>query len=306
MLQVIIVGDRDSGKTTFLGLLYSSQVRSGSDAADDFRFHVAIESIDEISGVFQQLMSGSFPDSHSKEGIHEMRFHIGYRKPGFGIRWRPRSRGWTPADSTSLHLILMRNLAEEISRFLKGSSLANVKLRDVLASDAIVILVDSRKLAVTEEGRELGPIGKYDSDVHSLLTAIQRSREHSGRQWLHLIFIFTKFDSVDPEALRVAKVEGEPPKVKKTGPRTAYGQALLDHNLPKTMARVRALEPRGLKFTKPSYFFSWVRTEEAAPGRRERVRLRHAGAAGWEPDYSKDEYHALLERLSKIAANARK
>src|SRR2546430_14659620 len=69
MPHVVIVGDRGSGKTTVLALLYAAQVKSGATRADDFRFHVGLESLEEISEVFQQLMSGSFPDSAAKEGI---------------------------------------------------------------------------------------------------------------------------------------------------------------------------------------------------------------------------------------------
>ncbi len=304
MPRIVIVGDRDSGKTTFLVLLYAAQVKSGSDAADDFRFHVAFESFDEMSGAFQQLMSGSFPDSATKEGIRGISFHLGYRRPGLRILSRLRSRGWTPGASASLQFILLRNLEDEMSRFRKGTSLANATLRDVLESDAIAILVDSRKLAFNDEDRQLGPMGKYDSAVESLLTAMQRSRQQGRRKWLHPIFIFSKFDSVDPAALHAAEVEDAPPGVEKTGPRNAYAQALLDHNLPRTMARVRAREPRGLQFSKPSCFFSGVRTEALAPDRRERVRLRQSGGAGWEPDYFKDEYLALLECLWKIATQA--
>jgi len=304
MPNIVIVGDRESGKTTFLALLYAAQVKSGSGASDAFRFHAAFESLDEISGVFQELMSGSFPDSVTKEGIRGITFHLGYRRPGLGILSRLRSRGWTPSASASLHFILLRNLEEEMARFRGGSSLTDATLRDVLESDAVAILVDSTKLGVKDEDRQLGPMGRYDAAVESLLTALHRSGVHGGRRRLHPIFIFSKFDSVEPAALRAAQVEGAPPDVQKTGPRTAYAQALLDYNLPKTMARVRAREPRGLQFAKSSYFFSSVRTEAAAAGRKTKVRLRPSGGAGWEPDYSGEEYLALLECFWRIATNA--
>ena len=305
MPNIVIVGDRDSGKTTFLALLYAAQVKSGSDRADDFRFHVAFESIDEISGVFQQVMSGTFPDSAAKEGIRGITFHLGYRKSGLGILSRLRSRAWTPGAPASLRFVLLRNLEEEMDRFRKGSSLANAMLRDVLDSSAIAILVDGRKLALADEDRQLGAVGKYDGAVEALLAAMQGSRGRSTRRSLHPIFVFTKCDSVDPKALHAANLEGAPPEVKKTGSRTAYADALLDHNLPNTMARIRAPNPRGATFTTPSYFFSWVRTDVAAQGRRERIRLRRSDGGGWEPDYSKDEYLALLECLWEIARDAR-
>ncbi len=295
MPNIVIVGDRASGKTTFLALLYAAQVKSGSDRADDFRFHVAFESIDEISGVFQQVMSGTFPDSAAKEGIRGITFHLGYRKSGLGILSRLRSRGWTPGTPASLRFVLLRNLEEEMDRFRKGSSLTNAMLRDVLDCEAIAILVDGRTLALADEDRQLGALGKYDGAVEALLTAMQGSRGRGSRRSLHPIFVFTKFDSVDPKALH---------EVKKTGLRTAYADALLDHNLPNTMARVRAPNPRGATFTTPSYFFSWVRTDAAATGRRERIRLRRSEGGGWEPDYSKDEYLALLGCFWEIARDA--
>ncbi|MGI0148122.1 MAG: hypothetical protein ACREDF_01135, partial [Thermoplasmata archaeon] len=263
MPRVVIIGDRNSGKTTFLGLLYAAQVKSGSDTADDFRFHANFESLDEITGVFQGLMSGSFPDSATKEGIREISFRLGYRTPGPGVLSRLRSRGWAAGVFLSFQFLLLRNLEDDMSRLRKGSSVSGGTLRDVLESDVIAILVDSTKLVLDDEEPHVGSIGNYDVAVEALLTAIQRSQERGGRNLLHPIFIFSKFDSVAPEALRVLNLEAAPPGVRNAGPRARYGQALLGRNLPKTMARVRAREPRGPKFATPLYFFTWVRTEAA-------------------------------------------
>src|SRR3989449_11670676 len=100
MPRVVIVGDWNSGKTTFLGLLYAAQVKFGSDKADGFRFHAAFESLDEISGVFQRLMSGSFPDAATKEGGGEIAFRLSHRRRGLGILSRRTSRGSAPARAS--------------------------------------------------------------------------------------------------------------------------------------------------------------------------------------------------------------
>jgi len=301
--RVVIIGERGAGKTTFLGLLYAAQVKSGTDARDDFRFHVTYESLDEIAEVFQQLMSGSFPDAASKEGIHEIRFHLSYGRAG-GFLSRLRSRGSAPGEAASFHFILLRNLEDELSPFRRGTSGTNGKLRDILDTDAIAILVDCTGLALSHEERAAGSMGKYDTAVESLLSTIQRSRSRDLRSVLSPIFVFSKFDSVRPEALRAADVESEPPGISKAGPRSAYARVLLSYNLPKTMAKIGVREARGLKFATPSYWFSWVHTEGAAQGRPPKVRLRRSGAIGWEPDYSKDEYIALLDSLRTIATHA--
>ncbi|TLZ96649.1 MAG: hypothetical protein E6J99_10255, partial [Methanobacteriota archaeon] len=176
MPHVVIVGDRESGKATFLSLLYATQVKSGSDASDAFRFHADVDSLDEISEAFEQLMSGSFPDSATKEGMRGITFHLGYRKAGRGVLSRLRSRGWDAGGSIALHFILVRNVEEEMSRFLRGSSLTNADLREVLESDAVAILVDSTKLGARTEDRTVGPMDRYDTAVESLLSAVRRSR----------------------------------------------------------------------------------------------------------------------------------
>jgi len=304
MPHVVIVGDRESGKATFLSLLYATQVKSGSDASDAFRFHADVDSLDEISEAFEQLMSGSFPDSATKEGMRGITFHLGYRKAGRGVLSRLRSRGWDAGGSIALHFILVRNVEEEMSRFLRGSSLTNADLREVLESDAIAILVDSTKLGPRTEDRTVGPMDRYDTAVESLLSAVRRSRPRGSRRPIHPIVVFSKFDSVDPKALLTANLAGAPPHVKKTRPRSAYAEALLEASLPRTIERVRARDRDASPFAKPSYFFSSVRTEAATAKQRAKIRLRRTNGAGWGPDYSADEYRALLERLWTIASNA--
>ncbi len=302
MLKVVIAGDRGSGKTTVLGLLYATGVRSGSDKRDDFRFHTPFESLEEITVLFERLMSGGFPDSATKEGIHGLSFHLGSRRRGlFSHR---REGEWAPGAFATLRFTLLRAVDEEVSRVLRGSSVADGRLYDILNSDAVAIVVDSTKLGVKSEEPGPFPLGEFDAAVESLLTTIRRLREPGGRRQLHPIFIFSKFDRVAQDVLSTAKVTAEPPRLSARGPRAAYAEALLEHNLPKTLARIRDRDRERLQFSRPSYFFTWVRTVEAAPGQSERIRLRRSGDGRWEPEYSRDEYLALLDCLRDLAMRA--
>jgi len=305
MLQVVVVGDHDWGRTTFLGLLYVAQVKSGSDRADRFRFHATIDSMEEISALFQRLMSGSFPDAATKEGIHEMNVHLGYRNRGAKILSRLRSREWDPEDYVTVRFLLPRTLDEDVSRFLNGSSVAGDKMRENLEGDAIVFLVDSTKLGPNGSDEQEGPMDKYDAAMEAFLTANERWRPRGDRTPLYPIFILSKFDRVNRKVLRAAKVEDTPPPAGKKGPRAVYAEALLGNNLPRTMKKVKTRERTGLAFAPPTYFFSWVSTEKASPGRSERIRLRETPTSGWEPEYSRDEYLALLEFIWDVAAHAR-
>lgn len=297
-LQVALVGDRGSGKTTFLGLLYAAQVKSGSDRKDDFRFHATYESLDQIALVFQGLMAGSFPDSATKEGIHEIGFQLGYRKPKAGIFPRFRAREWDPSDFATLRFKIVRVFDPEMARLLSGGTAIDGKSRDLLDADVLVVFVDSTKLAA--KGEE--PLTAYDGAVDSVLTAVQRWRDRGGRPTVYPIFALSKFDCVRPEAVRSANLEATPPPAGKRGPRANYADALLKRSLPRTLARVKAPHRKGMQFAAPTYLFPWVRTEPAAAGKAERIRLRRMEGGGWEPDYSRGEYLAFLDCLRDIAA----
>jgi len=294
MLEVVIVGDRDSGKTTFLGLLYATSVKVGSDKADSLRFHATIESLESITLVYQQLMSRAFPDSVTKQAIGDIRFQLAF---GRGRR----GKDWSPDAFTTIHFTLREIGAKKISQPQPSSSVAGGGSNNHDGSDVIVLLVDSTKLAANGESAEPGPLSSFDLSVESLLTGIPRPRDRATR--VYPIVILSKFDRVRPEALRAAQVAAAPPEARNARRRAAYAEALLTPNLPRTLAVLRSREKDGSGFAKPAYVFSWVRTE-TAPGGPDRIRFRRIEVAGWEPDYSSNECLAFLGHLADISAHA--
>ena len=146
---------------------------------------------------------------------------------------------------------------------------------------------------------------QYDAALEAFLTANERWRPRGDRSPLYPIFILSKFDRVSRKVLSAAKVEDAPPPAGRKGPRAAYAEALLGSNLPRTLKKVKARERHGLAFEPPTFFFSWVGTEKASPGRSDRIRLRQTPTSGWEPEYSRDEYLALLEFIWDVAAHSR-
>ncbi len=302
MLQVAILGDRGSGKTTFLGLLYATLVRSGSGKEDELRFHADYDSLEEVTALFQQLLSGGFPDEAIKEGLHELSFTLGLRKPrgkllGFG------SRRWNADAATSVHFTMPGSLGEERPGFLQGSVIGTGPWRDVLDADAAILLVDSSKLMPRSDTLERGPMATYDGQVDALFSAIQRWRSRSGHELLHPLFLFSKFDAVNPEVLKAADLETEPPELSNTDARATYASALLEPNLPLSLKTIRGMSRGRLRFGEPAFFFSWVHTGGEGPGQPEKIKLRQGDGGGWEPDYAKEEYFALLETLADIAAH---
>src|SRR5438046_10360046 len=67
-----LLGDRASGKTTFLGLLYAAQVKYGTGVQDDFRFHAPMGSLNLMSAVYEGMKDARFPSATLKEEITEL------------------------------------------------------------------------------------------------------------------------------------------------------------------------------------------------------------------------------------------
>ncbi len=302
MLRVAIVGDHGSGKTTFLGLLYAALVSSGSGREDELRFHVAYDSLDEVTALFQRMMSGGFPDTTTKEGLHELRVELDAARAGHGLLSRIGSRKGAAGPSPTIHFSLPGSLDEASPGLHQGSTFGTGKWRDALDADVVAVLVDSTKLAPKGADPKSGPARAYDGRVEALLVAVQRWRSSGGRAVLHPVFVFSKFDSVPPAFLEAANLEATPPAAAKTGPRSLYGKVLLEPNLPRTLAMVRAPAGKKLRFAPPSYVFSGVRTETKGSPPHEQIRLRRTESGGWEPDYSKGEYLAFLDEVAKVAA----
>lgn len=305
MLRVAIVGDHGSGKTTFLGLLYAALVSSGSGREDELRFHVAYDSLDEIMALYQRILSGGFPDAATKEGLQGLGVELDATQAGPGSFFHLGARKETADASASVHFSLPGSLDEASPGLHQGSTFGTGRWRDALDADVVAILVDATMLAPKTARSTPGPMEGYDRRVESLFVAIQRWRSSGGRGVLHPVFVFTKFDSVKREALRAADLEATPPAIAKTGPRAAYSRALLEPNLPRTLALVRGNAGKKLRFAPPGYVFSRVHTEAKGSPPREQIRLRRTDVGGWEPDYSKDECLAFLGEVARIAAGTR-
>ena len=304
MLHAAILGDRGAGKTTFLGLLYATLVHSGAGKDDTLRFHASYESLEEVTTLFQRLMSGGFPDSAIKEGLHELRFTLGLGKARRGLLHRGATT-WNADTAASVHFTLPGSLGEERPAFIEGSTIGTGPWRDVLDADALILLADSTKLAPKRETAERGSMAGYDGHVDALFSAIQRWRSRSGHEFLHPVFLLSKFDGLDPAVLKASDLEPDPPELAKGAARAAYASALLQPSLPHILATIRGKSRGRLRFGEPAYFFSWVRREAGAPGAPERIKLRRMESGGWEPEYPRQEYLALLGHLADIAGHTK-
>ncbi len=302
MLNVAILGDHGCGKTTFLGLVYTTLVSTGSSKEDDLRFHLAYDSMEEITGLFQRLMSGAFPDSASKEGIHGLTIELDVPGAGHGLLSRFGSRKRSDTSAKTVRLSLPGSLDETKPGLMHGSTFGTGPWRDALDADVLVLLVDSAKLQPTAADSKTGPMAEYDARLAGMLVAVQRWRTSGGRPILYPVFAFSKFDAVSPAALKAANQDAAPPEPVKTGARTAYAKGFLATSLPRTLDILDGETGKKLRFAPSRFLFSSVRTEPGTPGDPEKIKLGRTASGGWEPDYSADEYRAFLRWLAGVAA----
>src|SRR5438876_2391333 len=96
-----LLGDRASGKTTFLGLLYSAQVKYGTGVQDDFRFHAPIGSLNLMSAVDEGMKDGRLPSATLNEEITEHGVIFGYLRKVVGkLPYYIRQQNWARQFST--------------------------------------------------------------------------------------------------------------------------------------------------------------------------------------------------------------
>lgn len=306
MVKILVIGDRLSGKATFVGLLYATQVSSGSDLADQFRFHVPYESLNAISYAFQQLMSGNFPDPMTKEGMRAITFQVEYSGTEGGAFSRIRTG--RAAEAPTVNIVLFGSADDSFSNLLAGSRVEDERWTDVYDAEVLLLVVDSVNLGVKDdskgEPKKAGPMERFDRALSLILPLVRRASEPEVRKRIHPIFLFTKFDRIPFDVVKGFNLPARPPSIAESRARVAYAESLLKPNLPRTMAELRIRERDSVKFSAPSSYFLWVRTK-AVPGQPEKIEFARGQDGRWQPIYSRDEYVSLLAHLGKILEGRR-
>ncbi|MDE1821511.1 MAG: hypothetical protein KGJ23_12850 [Euryarchaeota archaeon] len=297
MAPAVILSDRASGTTTFLGLLYAALVRWGSQSPEGFRVHASHASIRALKDIYASLMDGHFPPDGVELRREDLSFVLGYASSGHG--WLSSSGR---ASELQLHVASLDTMGE-----LRGRSFVwDQGLREKLASQVAVVLVDAGRLPVETDSlsdKAYHPWRKFDALVASslaLLETYQRTDRLHRRARLHPIFVLTKFDTL-PSELRHGTLGGLVPSPLATAARATWGEDLLAGRLPQTWAVLQE-GGHGVQFERPLWFTSWVGTERGPHGELRVRRHQTASVGGWEPDYPYVEFESLLSHLHKLAS----
>src|SRR2546427_10218501 len=265
-----LLGDRASGKTSFLGLLYTAQVKYGTGLTDDFRFHAPMASLNVMSAVYEGMKDGRFPSATLKEEITELSFVFGYLRKVVGkLPYYIRQQNWVRPFST-LRFSAYDVSGEDIEEFIETGIASRPLIQQLLKSVVVVVLVDCSKMSTEIDTPVCRKMLRYDSTVAKLLVAFQTYKKQeydrlkdsgvrADSPKIYPAFVLSKFDTLKDDVLaRLGLHRGFPDNKRQ---RKEYAEALLRVFVPQTLSQIRGGKIAGVSMDRAAYFLSWVRTE---------------------------------------------
>lgn len=299
MTSAVIVGSRGSGLTTFVGLLYTAQVRLGTEARDTFRFHAERETLRQLDHVYADLGAGRFPTRDVDFEEHSLSFDLSF---GSASRLLPWSRAGK-ADHASVRVGGMTT--EEIGELRAHESAVGESTRLLFHSQVVLLLVDASRLRSEADGTS-GPLfTENDAQLAATLEVLGRYLSTEAKRkarTMHPLMVLTKLDRCPAAARTRLAIPSTPIAAWSAEERQRLGQKLLNDYLPATGRWLAAAAGGGapVPIAPPRWYFSSLRIEEAGEGPRIARRSRFP-VGGWEPEYPYEEYRALIEHLGELA-----
>ncbi len=302
MSSALVLGDRGSGLTTFVGLLYTAQVRLGIDAADEFRFHAEREAIRQLEAIYGEIGAGRFPSRDADWEDRPLSFVFGYRQGK--IRGLGRHEGAEGIGFDTVELQFSSLLTGAVVEVRDHNAVFDASMRRSLRSQIVIPLIDASTLSPEPNGGPESPVARQDRTLAGTLDLLGKflatePDRHARR--LYPLFVVTKTDMLELETLRRLDAPSGLPEEWSPEARRALGFRLLRTYFPETAAFLEARRrASGVTVAPPDWYFSRLSTEgsghELKIQRRSRVPV-----GGWEPVYSFEEYRALIESLGKIS-----
>jgi hypothetical protein len=300
MSTALVLSDRGAGLTTFVGLLYTAQVRLGTEDSDEFRFSADRESIRRVGDIYGSLGDGRFPEADADWEQHPLSFVFGFKRGRLSSI--ARREGMDEAGFDTVRVQLGGIPAADVAELNRNDAVLEPGTRRLLRSQIVLPLVDASWLSA--EPTEIGglPMARYDELLASTLALLGKfltAESEKRARRMYPLFIVTKFDRASSEALRRLHAPAGSTEGWSASQRAGVGKGILENYLPKTGAFLLGKGESAVQHDPPMWFFSSLRTEERA-GETRIARRERPPLGGWEPEYPFDEYHSLLLRMGEI------
>ncbi len=301
MALALVLGDNGSGLTTFVGLLYTAQVRYGIETEDEFRFHADRESINALGQIYGAIGDGHFPVAEAEFDERPLEFSLGFRRGR--LPWGSRQGPATDPAFDVVNLRVGGMLAEDVVAIYHHDAVLTQPPRELLSSPVVIPLIDASRL--TPKGAPVPDrVTRFDVTLSATLGLIDRAigteRQRRARRMFPL-FVATKLDRMPRETLQELGGPSTTPEQWSPGDRAVFGQHLLGQYLPKTSSFLQDMKAHHSVIAPVSWYFSYVGTTTDPGGEPRIARHLRIPEGGWEPVYPYTEYRALLTRLGDLA-----
>ena len=301
MTSALVLGEKGCGLTTFVGLLYTAQVRLGTENSDEFRFHAERESIRQMEAVYGELGAGRFPAADFDWERNPLSFVFGFRRgraAWFAGRGRAEDQGFA-----TVRFRVGGMPAEAVSELRDHDAVLDASTLRLLRSPIQIPIIDGAWLVPDRLGIGALPLARYDQHLAGTLDLLRQflaaNRDRRARQMFPM-FVVTKFDRVPPSTLQALEAPAGPPGGWTAAARLAVGGRILRGYLPATSEFLTRAKNDGVRLSDPDWFFSGLRIEEH--GDEVRIaRRRISPVSGWEPEYPFEEFKGLLTRIGELA-----
>lgn len=301
MASALVLGERGCGLTTFVGLLYTAQVRLGTENADEFRFHAERESIRQMESVYGELGAGRFPAADIDWERHPLSFVFGFRKGH--VAWFAGGGGSGEHGFSTVRFQVGGMPADVASELRDHDAVLDRATLNLLRSPIQIPIVDGAWLVPDRSSIAALPLARYDQQLAATLDLLRKflasDRDKKARQMFPL-FVVTKFDRIRPEALDALGAPATAPPEWGPETRQKVGAQILEWYLPATAEFLAKTTTDGVRLANPEWFFSGLRTEEKGDEIRI-LRRRISPVSGWEPEYPFEEYRGMLARIGELA-----
>jgi len=297
MPRAVILGEPSSGSTTFVALLYSTLVRTAVEREDEFRFAVAPESVDLLTGMYAQLMSGELPGTPRPEEIATMRLTLAFSRRNRGRSWLGKSTDYSGVPKVECRWVQAR--FEQIEASLRGGDTSADPTASLIECTIPIFL-----LPVTGFGPDVSSSNStgqsLDHSVMSVLHGLARPFEVARRpsgEALHPIVVFTQLDGCSPEALGRFGLKSPLDDNELEQQHRRLSSAFLEEFIPKTAEYCGSA---GSAVGAPEVFFSFLQTETGEGGEA-RVKVWTAADHSRQPVYARNQFQALISYLGALA-----
>ncbi len=302
MGSALVVGDIGSGLTTFVGLLYTAQLRLGTEEADEFRFSADRETIRQLEAIYGELGSGRFPERDVNWEEHPLSFLFGFRS---GVLGGLRPGSSEDEDGFDTVRVQVGGIsAQEIAELAQHDAILEESTRRLLRSRVVLPLVDASRLVADPEDPLAAALVRYDRLLASTLGVVARfiGAERSRKlRRMYPLFVVTKFDRCPPATLKLLGAPAAAPAQWPSEEREKVGRGILERFLPQVRKFFEgASRARDLHIEDPRWFFSSLASTDGPQGPRIARRSR-VPIGAWEPEYPFEEYRALILELGRLA-----